>query len=101
MQRVDVDWIYDVSDERLDHTAIAAVHGRVLDLFGQLDGVHGGHGPVRVDGQLLVARVCRLDAFQACVLGRAVMKEPHHVGCFGCAREVNQRLCGCGCKTNV
>ena len=92
MKSVDVDRIDDVGDERLDDTALAAVHRCLLDLLGQADRVHGGHGAVRVDRELLVARVRRFDALQARVLRRTMVEEAHHFACFARVREVYQRL---------
>lgn len=92
MKSVDVDRIDDVGDERLDDTALAAVHRCLLDLLGQADRVHGGHGAVRVDRELLVARVRRFDALQARVLRRPMVEEAHHFACFARVREVYQRL---------
>jgi hypothetical protein len=94
IQRININWIDNIRNDRLDHTPIAAIHGRVLYLLGQLNRIHGRHGSIVVDGELLIARVRRLDALQTRVL-RAVVKVRDHVDRFVYIREVDESLLFC------
>jgi len=91
VQGIDANGIDQAGDQRLDHAAVAAVSGRLLDLLGRLDRAHGRLHAVGVDGELLVAGVGGLDALQAAGVGRAV-EEVDHVHGLAQTREVDQGL---------
>ena len=92
VQGIDANGIDEAGDQRLDHAAVAAVNGRLLDLLGRLDRAHRRLQAVGVDGELLVAGVGGLDALQAAGVGRRPVEEVDHVHGLAQTREVDQRL---------